>query len=127
MRLAVETDTPIVPIAVVGSEEQAIAIANARPLAHLLGMPAFPVTITFPWLGLLGLLPFPVKYHIYFGQPMRFTGDPGDAREVTAVAGEPATARIATRLADRPAARQWNACGAASRPGSARPFPDPKP
>ena len=30
MRLALETDTPIVPIAVVGSEEQAPAIANLR-------------------------------------------------------------------------------------------------
>ena len=32
MRLALETDTPIVPIAVVGSEEQAPAIANLQPL-----------------------------------------------------------------------------------------------
>src|SRR3989442_1716324 len=36
MRLALETHTPIVPIAVVGSEEQAPAIANVRSLARLL-------------------------------------------------------------------------------------------
>jgi hypothetical protein len=37
-------------------------------------MPAFPVTPTFPWLGPLGLLPLPVKYHLYFGDPLRFEG-----------------------------------------------------
>ena len=75
MRLALETGAPIVPIAVVGSEEQAPGIANLRPLARLLRMPAFPITLTFPALGLLGLVPLPVKYNIYFGEPMHFEGD----------------------------------------------------
>src|SRR5437773_4659952 len=99
MRLALETDTPVVPIAVVGSEEQAIAIANAMPLARLLGIPAFPVTLTFPWLGLLGALPLPVKYRIYFGEPMRFTGNPSDEDEVIGEKVEQLKARIATMLA----------------------------
>ncbi|HEY8492516.1 MAG TPA: glycerol acyltransferase, partial [Myxococcota bacterium] len=33
---------------------------------------------TFPWLGPLGLLPLPVKYRIYFGEPMHFEGSPND-------------------------------------------------
>jgi 1-acyl-sn-glycerol-3-phosphate acyltransferase len=78
MRLALSTGAPIVPVAVIGSEEQAPAIANLTGLGRLLGMPAFPVTITWPWLGPLGLLPLPVKYRIYFGKPMRFEGDPDD-------------------------------------------------
>jgi 1-acyl-sn-glycerol-3-phosphate acyltransferase len=78
MRLALSTRTPIVPVAVIGSEEQAPAIANFTGLGRLLGMPAFPVTITWPWLGPLGLLPLPTKYRIYFGKPMRFEGDPDD-------------------------------------------------
>jgi len=82
MRLALETHTPIVPIAVVGSEEQAPAIANVRSLARLLRLPAFPVTLTWPLLGPLGLLPFPVKYRITFGEPMMFEGNPGDEDEV---------------------------------------------
>ena len=45
-------------------------------------MPAFPVTLTWPWLGPLGLLPLPVKYRIYFGEPMRFDGNPNDEDEV---------------------------------------------
>ena len=56
MRLALETRTPIVPAVVIGSEDQAPAIANLRPLARLLGAPAFPITLTFPLLGPLGVL-----------------------------------------------------------------------
>jgi hypothetical protein len=39
-------------------------------------MPAFPITLGFPWLGPLGILPMPVKYRIYFGDPIRFDGSP---------------------------------------------------
>jgi 1-acyl-sn-glycerol-3-phosphate acyltransferase len=106
MRLALETDTPIVPIAVVGSEEQAIAIANVRPLARLLRMPAFPVTLTWPWLGPLGMVPFPVKYRIFFGEPMRFEGNPHDEDEVVADKVEQVKARIAAMLADGLARRR---------------------
>jgi 1-acyl-sn-glycerol-3-phosphate acyltransferase len=72
MRLALETGAPIVPVGVVGAEEQAPAIANLKPLARLLGMPALPITPT------LLPLPLPARYHIYFGDPMRFTGRPDD-------------------------------------------------
>jgi 1-acyl-sn-glycerol-3-phosphate acyltransferase len=82
MRLALETDTPIVPVAVVGSEEQAPAIANLEGLGRIFGMPAFPITITWPWLGPLGMIPLPVRYHIEFGAPMRFRGDPNDEDEI---------------------------------------------
>lgn len=78
MRLALEAQVPIVPVAVVGSEEQQPGLANLRGIAGALGMPAFPVTPTFPLLGPLGLLPLPVKYRIYFGDPMRFEGSPSD-------------------------------------------------
>jgi 1-acyl-sn-glycerol-3-phosphate acyltransferase len=72
MRLALETDTPIVPVAVVGAEEQAPALVDVKPLAKLLGFPAFPLTIT-------GLpLPLPTKYRIYFGDPLHFTGRADD-------------------------------------------------
>jgi 1-acyl-sn-glycerol-3-phosphate acyltransferase len=106
MRLALETDTPIVPIAVVGSEEQAPAIANVMPLARLMGMPAFPVTLTWPWLGPLGMLPLPVKYRIYFGEPMRFSGNPSDEDDVIADKVDQVKARIAAMLADGLAARR---------------------
>ncbi|MGQ0504612.1 MAG: lysophospholipid acyltransferase family protein [Myxococcaceae bacterium] len=72
MRLALETNTPVVPIGVVGAEEQAPALMDLKPLAKIFGFPAFPITPT-------GLpLPLPTKYRIYFGEPMTFTGRSDD-------------------------------------------------
>ena len=82
LRLALETDTPIVPVSIVGSEEQNPGIANLEGLGRLLGMPSFPVTLTFPLLGPLGILPLPVRYHIEFGEPLRFEGHPEDEDDV---------------------------------------------
>jgi len=82
MRLALETSTPIVPVGIVGSEEQQPGFANLGRLGRLLGMPAFPITATFPWLGPLGLLPLPVKYRILFGEPLQFEGDATDEDSV---------------------------------------------
>jgi 1-acyl-sn-glycerol-3-phosphate acyltransferase len=72
MRLALESGAPIVPVGVVGAEEQAPAILDLKPLARLLAFPAFPITPT--------LLPFPLpsRYHLWFGEPMRFAGSPDD-------------------------------------------------
>lgn len=73
MRLALETNTPIVPVSVVGAEEQYISIANFRRLARILGMPAFPI---IPQLFVGMILPIPVRYRIRFGKPLHFEGDP---------------------------------------------------
>jgi len=78
MRLALETNTPIVPVGIVGSEEQAPGITTLEGLGRLLGTPPIPVTLTFPWLGPLGILPLPTKYHIQIGRPLHFEGDPND-------------------------------------------------
>jgi 1-acyl-sn-glycerol-3-phosphate acyltransferase len=75
MRLALETRTPIVPVSIVGAEEQYPSFANVRPLAKLLGMPAFPV-IPQAFVGMV--LPLPVRYRIHFGEPLYFQGDPDD-------------------------------------------------
>jgi 1-acyl-sn-glycerol-3-phosphate acyltransferase len=76
MRLAIETDTPIVPVAVIGAEEQYISIGNLESIARVLKMPSFPVMPQLLLPG--GALPLPTKYRIYFGEPMRFEGDPDD-------------------------------------------------
>lgn len=78
MRLALETSSPILPVAIVGSEEQSPGIATSDALARLVGAPVFPITLTFPWLGPLGMIPFPVKFHIRFAPPMHFRGNPDD-------------------------------------------------
>lgn len=84
--LAIETGVPVVPIAVVGSEEQQPGIANWERAAALLGVPAFPITPTFPLLGPLGLLPLPVRYRIHFGDPLSFSQDDEEEQIDTAVA-----------------------------------------
>lgn len=76
MRLAIETDSPVVPVVVIGAEEQAPNIFSARALARAFGVPAFPV------VPQLIPLPAPTKYRIYFGEPMRFDGDPNDEDEI---------------------------------------------
>jgi 1-acyl-sn-glycerol-3-phosphate acyltransferase len=80
-RLALQTKTPIVPVGIVGSEEQSPGLLDSKRLARAIGAPAFPVTWFFPWLGLLGFLPLPVKYRIHFGDPIRLEGDPNDDDE----------------------------------------------
>ncbi|MBC7976403.1 MAG: acyltransferase family protein [Myxococcales bacterium] len=78
LRLALEMDAPIVPIAVIGAEEQAPAV-NLKPLARLLRAPSFPIV---PYPPFVPLVPLPVKYRLYFGEPIRVTGDPDDDDEV---------------------------------------------
>jgi len=75
MRLALETDTPIVPVGIVGNEEHSPGLADVKWLGRLIGSPAFPLTPTFPWLGPAGAIPFPVKFHLHFGRPLRFEGE----------------------------------------------------
>ena len=71
MRLALRTGTPIVPVSVVGAEEQIPAFWNARKLAHVFGMPSMPIGPTM-------MMPLPVRYRIYFHEPILFEGDPDD-------------------------------------------------
>ncbi len=77
MRLALETGSPIVPVAVIGAEEQAPAI-NLEKVAKLMKLPALPIV---PYPPFIAPVPLPVKYRLYFGEPMRFTGDPDDDDE----------------------------------------------
>ncbi len=73
-RLALQTRTPIVPVGIVGSEEQSPGLMDATAIGRMIGAPAFPVTVFFPWLGLFGYLPLPVKFRIHFGEPMYLEG-----------------------------------------------------
>jgi len=79
MRLALETGTPIVPVGIIGAEEQQPGFANLEGAARRLGLPSLPITISQPWFGLAGaLFALPVKYHIHFGEPLVFAGDAHD-------------------------------------------------
>jgi 1-acyl-sn-glycerol-3-phosphate acyltransferase len=69
---ALRAGAPIIPAAVIGSDDQAPILYDIKPLARLLGLPMAPITPTFPWLGPLGLLPYPVRYRVVYGEPLNF-------------------------------------------------------
>ncbi|MDD9941905.1 MAG: lysophospholipid acyltransferase family protein [Myxococcales bacterium] len=75
IRLALQTESPIVPVAVIGAEEQYPSVANLKGLSKLVGLPAVPV---IPQLFFGMLAPLPTKYRIYFGEPLYLKGDPDD-------------------------------------------------
>jgi 1-acyl-sn-glycerol-3-phosphate acyltransferase len=70
VEIALRTGSPIVPVAIVGSEEIYPKVAEAPPIARLIGAPYFPITPTFPALGPLGLVPLPSKWRIEFLEPI---------------------------------------------------------
>lgn len=78
MRMALEARAPIVPVAVIGAEEQAPAV-NSKPLARLMRAPSFPLV---PYPPFVPIVPLPVKYRLYFGEPLSFEGDPDDEDEI---------------------------------------------
>lgn len=73
VRQALQHGVPIVPVAIVGSDDQAPVLYDVKPIARALGLPVAPITPTFPWLGPLGLLPLPVRYRIVYGEPIDLT------------------------------------------------------
>jgi nucleoside-diphosphate-sugar epimerase/1-acyl-sn-glycerol-3-phosphate acyltransferase len=79
VELALRTGTPIVPVAVVGSEEIYPMVGNLRRLGRLLGLPYLPVTPTFPLLGPLGAVPLPSQWLIEFCPPIETAGYGPDA------------------------------------------------
>lgn len=75
MRMALETNTPIVPFGFIGGEEMAPSLSRMEPLARLFGTPYFPLSPT------ILPLPLPAKVRIHFGAPMHFSGNPDDDDE----------------------------------------------
>ncbi len=69
---ALRAGAPIIPTAIVGSDDQTPILYDVKPIARRLGLPVAPITPTFPWLGPLGLLPYPGSYRSVYGEPLRF-------------------------------------------------------
>jgi 1-acyl-sn-glycerol-3-phosphate acyltransferase len=74
VRIALRTGAPIIPCAVVGAEEIHPVIAKADWVGRPFGLPYFPLTPTFPWLGPAGFVPLPTKWSIDFGDPVDLGG-----------------------------------------------------
>lgn len=76
MRLALQTQSPIVPFAFIGGEEALPTIYHAKTLARLVGAPYWPVP------AYLLPVPLPIACQIYYGEPMTFEGDGTEPDEV---------------------------------------------
>lgn len=73
---ALRSQVPIVPTAIVGSEEIYPLLYDLRILARIFGFPYFPVVpqmFALPVLGPLALLPLPSKWLIEYGEPIDTT------------------------------------------------------
>jgi 1-acyl-sn-glycerol-3-phosphate acyltransferase len=96
VELALRARAPIVPCAVVGSEEIYPKLGELPGAARLFGAPYVPVTPTFPLLGPLGAIPLPSRWRIAFGAPVDLSGHPPEAAEDRALVLE-----LAEEIRDR--------------------------
>ena len=78
---AIRARAPIIPVAVIGSEEIYPMVGDLSPVARLFGLPYFPVTPFWPWLGPLGMIPLPSKWRIQFHAPIHVEDHPPDAAD----------------------------------------------
>jgi 1-acyl-sn-glycerol-3-phosphate acyltransferase len=81
VKLALRTRTPIVPVAVVGGEETNPMLTRLEYLTKVFGISYLPITPTFPALGPIGLLPAPIKWKIFFGEPLDLSGYGAESAE----------------------------------------------
>jgi 1-acyl-sn-glycerol-3-phosphate acyltransferase len=88
VEIALRTGAPIVPVAVVGSEEIYPKLGESQFLARLVGAPFFPITPTFPALGPVGTVPLPSRWRIEFCEPIDLSGYGPEAAEDRALVFE---------------------------------------
>lgn len=81
VEIAMRAGVPVVPIAVIGSEEVMPLVAKSATLARLLGVPYVPLTANMLLLGPLGLLGYlPAKIRFRVLDPVTFDVAPDQER-----------------------------------------------
>lgn len=92
--LALRHRAPVIPVAVIGAEEQMPQLARFTAGAKLLGAPYLPLPAT--------ALPLPVHYHIHYGAPIalheQFAPEQADEPEVLRLAAEQVKAAVAALI-----------------------------
>lgn len=82
VRLCLKTRAPMTPVAFIGPEEIHPMIGKETFLSQLLGVPYFPITWTFPWLGPIGAIPLPSKWQIHILPTIDFSNyGPGSEQD----------------------------------------------
>jgi 1-acyl-sn-glycerol-3-phosphate acyltransferase len=106
---AMKARAPIVPVAVVGAEEAMPIFAHVGLARRLTGLIYFPITPSFPWMGLLaGLGYLPAKFRIRFLEPVRtdqWGEEPWEDNVLVQTVAEDIRGRIQEELYEMVAAR----------------------
>ena len=80
VEIAMRAGVPVIPIAVVGSEESMPIVARLPSLARAMGIPYVPITANMLALGPAGLAPFPAKFRLRVLDPVHFDVEPDRER-----------------------------------------------
>jgi 1-acyl-sn-glycerol-3-phosphate acyltransferase len=73
VEIAMRAGVPIIPIAVIGSEEAMPVVLRLPTLAKAIGVPYFPITANLLTMGPLGIvMPFPAKFKLRVLDPVYF-------------------------------------------------------
>src|SRR5829696_445092 len=107
---AMRAKAPIVPIAVVGGEEAMPIFAHIGALQRLTGLLYFPITPTFPHLGLAGFVGYlPAKFKIRYLEPIptdQWGDEPWQDRGLIQTVADEIRARVQEELIDMLAHRR---------------------
>ena len=77
VKVALRTRSPVVPVAIVGTEEVHYCLGDVPQLAEYLGVPFFPLVAS--------LIPLPARIYIRFGEAIRLAAPPEAADDQAAV------------------------------------------
>lgn len=80
VEIAMRAGVPIIPIAVVGSEESMPILFKLPSVAKLTGLPYFPVTANMAMGPLGAFVPFPAKFQLRVLEPITFEVEPDQPR-----------------------------------------------
>ncbi len=109
MRLALQTGTPIVPVAFAGGGEAIPTVANLETLGRMVGAPYLPIT---PYLL---PLPRPTRCAIAYGEPLVFEGNGDEPDDVIAAQVDQVKRRIGDLVEEARRMRRRFAAAAAAR------------
>jgi len=88
IKMALLSDSPVIPVSVVGAAETYVPFAQIPMPEEFDSFPHLPITLRFPWLGLLGTVPLPSKWYIDIGKPLQLDDYTSADAENLALASE---------------------------------------
>jgi 1-acyl-sn-glycerol-3-phosphate acyltransferase len=94
LKAALRARSPIVPVAVVGTDEVHVMLGNVPALARVLGVPFFPIVAS--------ALPLPARIYIRFGAPIHLAAPPeaADNQRVVDRLNAEVRARLQAHISD---------------------------